>query len=167
MKANSHANANAQAKSHGKSEVGEALDGDARPAPPATNTHAKAGKTTICHATGSATNPYVTITISNNALPAHMRHQDGRDIIPAPAGGCPTGQQTQTEQPPVNDDGQTPPPTTTETQTPAPATNETTAPATQPAAGQVLGETVTGSSPSKSGPTSTPARRRPGRDDVG
>ena len=53
------------------------------------NPHAKAGKTTICHATGSATNPYVTITISDNALPAHARHQDGRDIIPAPAGGCP------------------------------------------------------------------------------
>jgi hypothetical protein len=53
------------------------------------NPHAKAGKTTICHATGSSTNPYVTITISNNALPAHARHQDGRDIIPAPAGGCP------------------------------------------------------------------------------
>src|SRR5436305_1353772 len=47
------------------------------------------GKTTICHATGSATNPYVEITISNNAIPAHRRHQDGRDIIPAPAEGCP------------------------------------------------------------------------------
>jgi hypothetical protein len=53
------------------------------------NTHAQAGKTTFCHATGSATNPYVTITTSNNALPAHTRHQDGRDIIPAPEGGCP------------------------------------------------------------------------------
>jgi hypothetical protein len=69
----------------------------ARPAKPAhpvhaatpANPHAKAGKTTICHATGSATNPYVTITISDNALPAHARHQDGRDLIPAPAGGCP------------------------------------------------------------------------------
>jgi hypothetical protein len=47
------------------------------------------GKTTICHATGSAKHPYVEITISNNALPAHRRHQDGRDIIPAPAAGCP------------------------------------------------------------------------------
>lgn len=56
-----------------------------KPAPAA----AKAGKTTICHATGSATNPYVQITISDNALKAHARHQDGRDIIPAPAGGCP------------------------------------------------------------------------------
>jgi hypothetical protein len=49
------------------------------------------GKTTICHATGSETNPYVLITISNNALDAHARHQDGEDIIPAPAKGCPTG----------------------------------------------------------------------------
>jgi hypothetical protein len=47
------------------------------------------GKITICHATGSETNPYVEITISVNALPAHERHQDGEDIIPAPAEGCP------------------------------------------------------------------------------
>jgi ketosteroid isomerase-like protein len=55
------------------------------------SSHAKAGKTTICHATGSETNPYVTITISNNAIPAHDRHQHDEDIIPAPAGGCPGG----------------------------------------------------------------------------
>ncbi len=48
------------------------------------NSHAKAGKTTICHSTGSSTNPYVEITISDNALKAHARHHDGRDIIPAP-----------------------------------------------------------------------------------
>jgi hypothetical protein len=47
------------------------------------------GKITICHATGSQTNPYVKITISFNAVAAHKRHQDGRDIIPAPAEGCP------------------------------------------------------------------------------
>ena len=52
---------------------------------------AKAGKTTICHSTGSATNPYVEITVSSNALSAHGRHHDGRDIIPAPAIGCPAG----------------------------------------------------------------------------
>jgi hypothetical protein len=51
------------------------------------------GKTTICHATGSATNPYVQITVSNNALAAHSRHQGGRDIIPAPEAGCPSGEQ--------------------------------------------------------------------------
>jgi len=41
-------------------------------------------KTTICHATASATNPYVEITVSNHALAAHRTHQDGRDIVPAP-----------------------------------------------------------------------------------
>ena len=51
----------------------------------------KDGKTTICHATGSQTNPYVRIRVSNNALDAHRRHQDGRDIIPAPTNGCPNG----------------------------------------------------------------------------
>lgn len=50
---------------------------------------ASPGKTTICHATGSAKNPYVKITVSNKALKAHRHHHDGRDIIPAPAGGCP------------------------------------------------------------------------------
>jgi hypothetical protein len=34
------------------------------------------GKVTICHQTGSGTNPGVTITVSQNALPAHMRHGD-------------------------------------------------------------------------------------------
>lgn len=50
---------------------------------------AKAGKTTICHSTRSDTNPYVEITVSDNALEAHARHHDGRDIIPAPSEGCP------------------------------------------------------------------------------
>ena len=59
------------------------------PAASAAAPAAKAGKTTICHATDSTTNPYVEITISNNALDAHRRHQDGRDIIPAPITGCP------------------------------------------------------------------------------
>lgn len=46
-------------------------------------------KVTICHATRSLTHPYVTITISKSALDAHKRHQDRRDIIPAPPKGCP------------------------------------------------------------------------------
>jgi hypothetical protein len=41
---------------------------------------------TICHRTGSATNPYVEITISEAGLNGHDGHGD---IIPAPAGGCP------------------------------------------------------------------------------
>jgi hypothetical protein len=48
-----------------------------------------AEKETICHATGSVTHPYVQITISENAVEAHRRHQNGQDIIPAPAAGCP------------------------------------------------------------------------------
>jgi hypothetical protein len=33
-------------------------------------------KETICHHTGSQTNPTVTITVSRNALPAHFAHGD-------------------------------------------------------------------------------------------
>jgi hypothetical protein len=58
-------------------------------------------KTTICHATGSATNPYVEITIPPPAIQAHARHQDGRDIIPAPAGGCPTAPTQTSSNPPA------------------------------------------------------------------
>ena len=45
-------------------------------------------KVTICHATSSDTNPYVTITISQAGLHGHSGHAD--DLIPAPADGCPT-----------------------------------------------------------------------------
>jgi LysM repeat protein len=46
------------------------------------------GKITLCHATGSATNPYVEITVSvAGATHGHAKHPG--DIIPAPADGCP------------------------------------------------------------------------------
>jgi|SRR5688572_6434580 len=46
----------------------------------------KPQKVTICHATGSATNPYVRITISVNGLHGHGKHEN--DVIPAPT-TCP------------------------------------------------------------------------------
>lgn len=38
-------------------------------------------KVTICHATGSSSNPYVTITVSSNGLNGHNRHSG--DIVPS------------------------------------------------------------------------------------
>lgn len=49
----------------------------------------KGEKVTICHATSSISNPFVTITISKNGLNGHSDH--ARDITPVPAGGCPSG----------------------------------------------------------------------------
>lgn len=48
-------------------------------------------KVSICHATGSETNPYVHITVNENALngSGHASHEG--DMIPAPAAGCPGG----------------------------------------------------------------------------
>jgi hypothetical protein len=41
------------------------------------------GQVTICHATESATNPYVVIHPASPAvLYAHLRHHDGADIVP-------------------------------------------------------------------------------------
>lgn len=40
-----------------------------------------AGKVGICHATGSATNPYVFIIVDEHAVKAHSNHQDHRDIV--------------------------------------------------------------------------------------
>ncbi len=45
-------------------------------------------KITICHATSSSTRPYREITVSVYGLNGHGAHPG--DIIPAPAGGCPT-----------------------------------------------------------------------------
>jgi hypothetical protein len=52
---------------------------------------AAAERITICHATGSASNPYVRITVSVNSVQhkGHLAHSG--DIIPAPPEGCPKG----------------------------------------------------------------------------
>ena len=44
--------------------------------------------TTVCHATGDPANPYNGITVTSAELAVHIGHPD--DIIPIPAGGCPT-----------------------------------------------------------------------------
>jgi hypothetical protein len=44
------------------------------------------GRVSLCHRTGSLTNPYVEITISCHALRAHQAHGD---IYPVPPEGCP------------------------------------------------------------------------------
>jgi hypothetical protein len=196
--AKTHAKAQAKAKGHAKVQVkaqgkvkahtqGKALaKGHAKTqsqtqATANVNTHAKAGKTTICHATGSATNPYVTITISNNAIPAHQRHQDGRDIVPAPGTGCPTtsgGGQVQPGTTPGTTPGATQQeqtgaaPTTgasTTTSTPAGqtgvagestgATNGTSGSSGSPNNVNVLGASTSGSSPSASSSPAATATR--------
>lgn len=49
------------------------------------------GRIEICHATNSETQPYELIEVPVSALNGHLNHQDGADIVPAPAGGCASG----------------------------------------------------------------------------
>ena len=49
-------------------------------------------KVSICHATGSESNPYAHITVSENAVNGNGGHASHEgDLIPAPAYGCPGG----------------------------------------------------------------------------
>ncbi len=66
---------------------------------------------TICHATSSKKNPYVTETVDADSVKykGHLAHVNGivfpadgwGDIIPAPAGGCPTGEEEPPPPPPA------------------------------------------------------------------
>jgi hypothetical protein len=53
---------------------------------PAPSQYVYAGKVTICHRTHSRKNPFVLITVSRHALPAHKAHGDS---FPGPGGTCP------------------------------------------------------------------------------
>ena len=44
-------------------------------------------KVTICHRTGSKKKPFHTITVSANAVPAHLRHGDTLGPCPGGANG--------------------------------------------------------------------------------
>lgn len=52
------------------------LGGLAAVGPSAAAEYQYEGKVTICHRTGSAQNPSVTITVSANSLDAHLAHGD-------------------------------------------------------------------------------------------
>ncbi|MDQ5867741.1 MAG: hypothetical protein M3390_18755, partial [Chloroflexota bacterium] len=87
----------------------------------ATSTPDGGKKINICHATGSETNPYVLIEISESAIPAHQDHQEGEDIIPAPAEGCPMPPTNTPETPNTPEASHTPGgPTNTPEVTPTP-----------------------------------------------
>jgi hypothetical protein len=126
-KAKSEATGNAKGKAHakGKADVkGQKGGRSDRPAP----------KTTLCHATGSETNPFVEITISDNALDAHRRHQNEEDVIPGSIGNC--------EQSPA---GSNPPDDGKNGVTPPPGPQ---APGLQPAS-EVVGQTPAATTPAE------------------
>jgi hypothetical protein len=77
-------------KSQGDDQSGDKSKGDDQSGEESESNNASddqyAGKTTICHRTSSQKNPFVLITVSNNALPAHKAHGD---TLPAADGSCP------------------------------------------------------------------------------
>lgn len=92
------------------------------------------GKVYVCHATASATNPYVLIHISVNGWThGHSHHQDGRDVfLGDKPGPCPTAGQVQGTTTTMNTTT-TVPTTTTTTTTSASTTTTAAAAAVSPA----------------------------------
>jgi hypothetical protein len=86
-------------------------------------------RVTICHRTGSETNPYVVITIDERALPAHLEHGD---IYPVPPGGCPTSTASTPTGTPTEPPTYTPTGTSTSTPTNTPTDTPTQTPTNTP-----------------------------------
>jgi hypothetical protein len=111
-------------------------DADGQETPVPAQAPAPAERVTLCHYTGSANNPYVTITVDQNSTAYFGHREHPNDIIPAPSGGCPTGP---------------PEPTTTEPTTVSPT-------ATVTATATATGETTDGGGcPGPDGPEPTTA----------
>ena len=110
-------------------------------------------KVYICHATGSATNPYVLIHVSKNAEAAHTSHQDGRDIVLGDTigAGCPQPAAVAAATTTVVTTT-TPAVTTTEAAAVAATTTTTTTTTTAAANGGVLGATAQQSAPAATTP---------------
>jgi hypothetical protein len=70
------------------------------PANPNTGDSSTGKKVTLCHKTGSVSNPGVTITVSQNAEAAHLAHGDSVGACPDNQGNpADTGKPTDTGQP--------------------------------------------------------------------
>jgi hypothetical protein len=77
---------NDKPKDNGKPKGGGGGSSSSSSESPSSSSDQYEGKTTICHKTDSKKNPWVLITVSNSALPAHKAHGD---TLPGPGGTCP------------------------------------------------------------------------------
>jgi hypothetical protein len=63
-------------KGNGKDKKTSSASSSTTGSTSSTTTTATGKKIQVCHRTGSKKNPFVLISISRNALPAHLRHGD-------------------------------------------------------------------------------------------